>query len=205
MDAKTKTKWEEKREASYAVLVRAAMRRFHERGYGPTTVSDIVAGTGYTGGAFYFHFDNKADCFWHVIRHREEMLGSWWEAALDGVNPESATLEQVLARAFAHFAEALEGFTEGVLVMADFHSQHRGEPEAMARLSEVYGHWRLQLERFVAALAEGGWIDRNRDPILLATQMFAFGEGMTVHARIYSLDEETVQPALIDGLVRILR
>jgi AcrR family transcriptional regulator len=201
----TKTKWQTKREASYAALVRAAMRRFHERGYAATTVNDIVEGTGYTAGAFYFHFDNKADCFWHVIRHREELLGSWWEGALDGVDPNSASLEQVLARAFSHFAEALDGLTEGVLVMADFHAQHRADPEAMAGLAEVYGRWRLQLERFVAALAAGGWIDRDRDPVVLATQMFAFGEGMTVHARIYSLDEETVRPAVIDGLVRILR
>jgi AcrR family transcriptional regulator len=205
MDAKPKTKWEAKREASYAALVRSAMQRFHERGYAATTVNDIVEGTGYTAGAFYFHFDNKADCFWHVIDHRERLLGDWWEVALNDVDPSSASLEQVLARAFAHFAEALEGFTGGVLVMADFHAQHRAEPEAMARLAEVYGRWRLQLERFVAALAEGGWIDRDRDPVLLATQMFAFGEGMTVHTRIYSLDEEIVQAALIDGLVRILR
>jgi AcrR family transcriptional regulator len=201
----TKTKWQQKREASHAALVDSAMHRFHERGYAATRVEDIVAGTGYTAGAFYFHFDNKADCFWHVIRYREELLGSWWEGALDGVDPNSASLEQVLARAFAHFAEALDGLTEGVLVMAGFHAQHRAEPEAMARLAEVYGRWRLQLERFVAALAEGGWIDPGRDPVVLATQMFAFGEGMTVHARIYSLDEETVQAALIDGLVRLLR
>ncbi|HEX3737923.1 MAG TPA: TetR family transcriptional regulator [Solirubrobacterales bacterium] len=53
----TKTKWQQKREASHAALVDSAMHRFHEQGYAATRVEDIVAGTGYSSGAFYFHFN----------------------------------------------------------------------------------------------------------------------------------------------------
>src|SRR6266511_2842242 len=73
------------------------MHRFHERGYAATTVSDIVEGTGYSPGAFYFHFDNKADCFWHAVAYREGLRGPWWELVLEGLDPASAGLEAVLA------------------------------------------------------------------------------------------------------------
>jgi len=61
-----RTKWDHKRDASYNALVRSATHRFQAKGYAATTVADIVAGTGYTPGAFYHLFANKADCFWHV-------------------------------------------------------------------------------------------------------------------------------------------
>ncbi len=201
----SKTKWQAKREASYAALVHAAMRRFHERGYAATTVADIVAGTGYSAGAFYFHFQNKADCFWHVVAYRQAQRGRWWDAVLDQRDAETSSLEDVLGAAFAHFAEVEEGAGDWVLVMVDFHAQHRDDPDTQARLTEVYARWHDELVQFVAALDQRGWIPPGRDHARLATQLFAYAEGLTTHHRLYQLDDATVQAALLDGLARILR
>ena len=92
--AKTRTKWDVKREASRAALLDAAMRSFAERGYAATTVADIAGPAGHTSGAFYFHFKDKAECFWAVVEAREELRGEWWEEALEGLDPESASLER---------------------------------------------------------------------------------------------------------------
>ena len=109
MAAKTRTKWDVKREASRAALLDAAMRSFAERGYAATTVADIVGAAGHTSGAFYFHFKDKAECFWAVVEHREGLRGEWWGEVLEGLDPQSAGLEQVLGRAFAHFEASLGG------------------------------------------------------------------------------------------------
>jgi AcrR family transcriptional regulator len=202
--AKTRTKFDVKREASRAALLDAAMRSFAERGYAATTVADIAGPAGHTSGAFYFHFKDKAECFWAVVERREELRGAWWEEALEGLDPQSASLEEVLARAFAHFEASLEGVSGWVLVMVDFHQQHRGDGEVGDRLAAVYRRWHAELAQFVSALAAGGWIEAGRDPDALATQAFAFAEGMFVHQRLYGLDPEAAQEAITEGLVRLL-
>jgi TetR/AcrR family transcriptional repressor of nem operon len=196
-----RTKWDVKREASHEALVDSAMRRFHELGYAATRVEDIVAGTGYSSGAFYFHFPNKTECFWHVVERREQLRGDW-SGLLDGLEPATTSLEEVLARVFAYFAEALDGLNGWILVMVDFHQQHRDDPVVQARLAEIYARWHGELDRFVGALQSAGWVAADRDPALLATQLFAAAEGMTAHASLYGAP---AQDALIDMLVRILR
>lgn len=202
----TRTKWDAKLEASYAALVESAMRSFHEKGYAGTSVADIVTGAGYTPGAFYHHFTNKADCFWHVVAYREKLRGDWSTLASE-TDPSAVTLEVLLERVFAHFAKSLGGFTEWVLVMVDFHQQHRDDPEALARLAEIYGRWRDDVRRFIDALAARHWIEPPRDPGMLAQQVFALTEGLIVHTALYVRAENAarVQRTLIDGLARLLR
>jgi AcrR family transcriptional regulator len=199
-----KTKWQVKREASYEALVESAMRRFHDLGYAATRVEDIVEGTGYTGGAFYFHFKSKADCFWHVIEHRERRRGDWASAVTRGLDPATTSLEQVLARVFARFAEAEQGVSAWVLVMVDFFQQHREDAEVHDRITEIYAGWHANIARFVSALQQGGWVPAGADPELLATELFAYVEGLTTHARLYQLPAKTQDAALIGGLVSLL-
>jgi AcrR family transcriptional regulator len=196
-----KTKWQVKREASLDALVRSAMRRFREDGYAATRVEDIVEGTGYTSGAYYFHFKNKADCFWQVVAHRERLRGDWPTELIDGLDPATTSLEQVLDHVFAHFAAVEDGASGWVLVMVDFHQQHRHDPDAQTRLADTYKRWHQGIARFITALQHGGWVDPDRNPDLLATQVFAYTEGTIAHTSLYRLD----QPGLIDGLVRLLR
>jgi TetR/AcrR family transcriptional repressor of nem operon len=200
-----KTKWQVKRETSYEALVDSAMRRFHDLGYAATRVEDIVEGTGYTGGAFYFHFKSKADCFWHVIEHRQRRRGDWASTVTRGLDPATTSLEEVLARVFARFAEAEQGISVWVLVMVDFFQQHRDDPEAHARLTAVYERWHAEIEQFVVALQRDHWVATERDAHTLTTQLLAATEGLTAHARMYALDPATVQRALIDMLVRLLK
>jgi AcrR family transcriptional regulator len=202
MQADRKTKWQLKREASYEALVEAAARRFHDHGYAVTRVEDIVSDAGYTSGAFYFHFANKAECFWHVIDARERQRGDWTRL-LDGLDPAAVGLADVLARVFSSFAETLQGLNDWILVMVDFRQQHRDDPEVGLRLREIYARWHDELARFVVALGRGGWIPAETDAALVATEAFAFAEGLTTHVRLYDIDEVTARKALIGGLVRL--
>jgi AcrR family transcriptional regulator len=200
-----RTKWEIKREASRRALVDAAMRTFHERGYAATTVADIVAGTDYTSGAFYFHFKDKAECFWAVIEQREALRGAWWDAVPEAMDPAEDSLEELLEAVLSYFSEGTSGIGDWVLAMVGFYNQHRDDPDTAQRLAEVYGRWHTELAQFVARLAADGWIAGDRDPATVASEVFAFREGLTTHSRLYGLGPETVRAALIDGLARLLR
>lgn len=198
-----KSKWQVKREASYETLVQSAMRQFHDRGYAVTRVEDIVAGTGYTSGAFYFHFKNKADCFWHAIEYRQQRRGDW-SRITDGLDPATTPLPELLHRLFGRFDAAVEGRFNWALVMVEFRNQHRDEPATLERLRTVYAVWHADIARFVVALQNGGWISADRDVDQVTTQLFAATEGVRTHAAVYSLESAAVESALVDLLTRIL-
>jgi AcrR family transcriptional regulator len=191
-----------KREASYETLVRSAMRRFYEKGYTATRVEDIVAGTGYTSGAFYFHFKNKSDCFWHVVDYRQHS-GRGWNAFWDGLDPSRMSLEEIVRYAQAGLTpdEGLSGWT---LVMAEHFQQHRDDPEIVERFAKLCEGWIQAQTEFVIQLQQRGWVDRSRNPETLAIQLLSFVEGLAVHGIVYSLDQQTIRQAQIDGAVRLL-
>ncbi|MBB4664967.1 TetR/AcrR family transcriptional regulator [Conexibacter arvalis] len=202
-EGSTKTKWQVKREASREALVNAAMRRFVEQGYARIRVEDIVEGTGYTKGAFYFHFANKLECFWAVIAHLDERRGDWVAGMAEALEPET-TLEEALTRVFAGFEESNGGVASWVLVMIDFLQQHRDDAEVRARLGAVYANWHGQIARGVAALQAADLVTTARDADLLATEVYAYVQGLTAHTHLYGLEPERVQAALVDGLVALL-
>lgn len=199
----TKTKWQIKREASREALVDAAMRQFVEHGYARVRVEDIVADTGYTKGAFYFHFANKLECFWAVTAYLDERRGDWIAGMSADLGPE-ARLDEVLTAVFAGFEESSHGVGSWVLVMIDFLQQHRDDDAVRTRLGALYANWHGQIAEGVAALQEAGLVTAARDADLLATEAYAYVQGLTAHTHLYGLAPDRVQSALIDGLVALL-
>src|SRR3954469_14886217 len=61
-----------KGEATRAFLLRTAARLFAERGYTGTALSDLIAASGLTKGAFYFYFESKAALALGVLRDQQE-------------------------------------------------------------------------------------------------------------------------------------
>ena len=198
----TKSKWQEKREASLDALVSSAMRAFNERGYAATRVADIVEGTGYTSGSFYFHFKDKRECFWHVVAYRERRRGDWSSFVTD-LDPKTTGLDAVVRRGVAILAES-EDAPNWPLVMVDFFQQHRDDAEVAERLEAVYARWHEELERFIRRLQAGGWVDARLNATQLTTEVFALAHGLTIHAALYRIAPESGQGAYIDGIVRLL-
>jgi AcrR family transcriptional regulator len=191
-------------DASREAIVDAAMRQFAAHGFAATRVEDIVEAAGYTRGAFYFHFANKLDCFWAVVERREELRGDWVGEVVSELDPDAIALPDLLRRVFAHFARAERGVGDWVLVMVDFFQQHAGDSEVQRQLPRIYRGWHRKLVRFVVALQEGGWVPADRDAKLLATQIFAYTEGLTVHRRLYGLPAGALETALVGGLSVLL-
>jgi AcrR family transcriptional regulator len=188
-----------RREASYRALLDSAMESFADRGYAATTLEDIVGPTPYTTGAFYYHFANKAECFWHVIEHRERLREQWQGFPAD-FDPANATLAEMIDRALGDLAADMRGRTAWVLVMVDFFQQHRNDPEMRPRFAAIYERWIAELARFVVILQAGGWVDPDRDPNVLATKALAYHEGLAAHANLYGIDPDTFEATVKEGL-----
>src|SRR3954453_18370721 len=61
-----------KGEATRAFLLRTAARLFAERGYTGTALSDLIAASGLTKGAFYFYFPSKVALALAVLRDQQD-------------------------------------------------------------------------------------------------------------------------------------
>ena len=68
-------------EATRKKLIEIAFRAFSTRGYAGTATEDIVKTAGVTRGALYHHFKNKADLFFGVFCHAQQLLGERIETA----------------------------------------------------------------------------------------------------------------------------
>jgi AcrR family transcriptional regulator len=201
--AEPKTKWQRKRESSYGALVTAAMHCFHDRGYAATRVEDIAEAAGYTSGAFYFHFANKKECFFHVLELREKLRGEWW-TRVEAHSPGDTELLAVLTEVFAHFDDVLEHTPAWTLVVVDFFQQHRADADAIARLHASYGRWQAEAAKLIRVLQAGGWIDAERDATDLGSSVVAYVEGLTIHRMIFDIDRDTYQRILATGLLALL-
>jgi AcrR family transcriptional regulator len=72
-------------ESRRARLVKAADSVLRAKGYGETTIEDIVSEAGVAKGTFYLYFNNKQELFLEVLRMAVQDLEEHLEEALDGV------------------------------------------------------------------------------------------------------------------------
>ena len=83
-----------KGEATRAFLLKTAARVFAERGYAGTGLSDLIAASGLTKGAFYFYFPSKSALALAVLRDQQER---WLRAVSDRVLAAGRAIEQFRA------------------------------------------------------------------------------------------------------------
>ncbi len=74
-------------ESRRARLVKAADKVLRAKGYGETTIENIVSEAGVAKGTFYLYFNNKQELFLEVLRTAVRALEEHLEEALEGVAP----------------------------------------------------------------------------------------------------------------------
>ncbi len=92
-EARTKPRWERRKDARPQELLAAALDLFVERGYAATRLDEVAARAGVSKGTLYLYFDNKEELFKAVVR--ENMV------------PQLADAEELIARYEGHTSELL--------------------------------------------------------------------------------------------------
>jgi AcrR family transcriptional regulator len=94
-------------------LIAAALAEFAERGLDAPSLDAICARAGYTRGAFYVHFRDRADLMVAVVEHA---LGSFLDAVL-ARGDEAHDLEHTIDRFADAVARTLAGASGGATVL----------------------------------------------------------------------------------------
>jgi AcrR family transcriptional regulator len=191
------TKFAARRKATRAALVRLGLERFPLKGYSGTTIEDIIRGSDYTRGAFYFHFSGKEEFLLAVLEYRAELRDEWWLTVRD---PSLDTTRSAVAATLAHL-DTLDDGGAWLLLIADFFQATVGDEQYVARLRALYDTWIRELTLFVEELQARGFARTDAPAAQIASQVFATAEGHTIHHALYGLPAAGV----VDALARVLR
>ena len=168
----------------------AAMQLFWRKGYGATSVRDLLDGMGIGRGSFYDTFGDKHALFLAALDRFEEARTGWVDEALEGSGLDG--IEEVFRRS----VEGLIGFEprRGCLLANSAVELAPYDPEVAAKISRYVRHTE---EAFTGALvrAQGaGEIPADKDPKALSRFLVSNLHGLRVLARAGS-DRRTLEDA----------
>lgn len=192
------SKFDLRREATRAELIKLGVNRIPELGYASATIEDIVRDSGRTRGAFYFHFESKEDFFEAILLERASHRGNWWLLA---DRPDLASIEEALRLVFAKFEEVDAGGERWALLTAEYAKSVQTDAERISRLRNIYDGWLGEIQQFIEILRKRGLARSDLDARTLAAEMFAIAEGHYLHHEVYGAEPAS----LIDALTRVLR
>jgi AcrR family transcriptional regulator len=177
-------------------LVLAAMRLFAEKGYGSTSVADILREAGANSGSLYHAFPTKQDLLLEVLRWYREGIGPMLLApAWDGVDDPIERVFALLAayRRMLVSTDCLYGCPIGSLAL----ELHEPDPSVRELLAANFDGWVAAIKECLAEAA--GRLPKGTDTTRLARFVLTTMEGGVMQSRTHR------SPAAFDAGVESLR
>lgn len=119
-------KREQNKQANREMILGAALKAFHERGYDGVTIRDVIRETSLAAGTFYNYFPDKESLFQALLAERIPELTARLRQIRRGAN----TLEQFLIETYTAIFEEIGDNPDFYAMM------FRNEPVIRARYSE---------------------------------------------------------------------
>jgi AcrR family transcriptional regulator len=163
-------------------LVFTALKLFSEKGYGSTSVSDILKEAGANSGSLYHAFPTKQDLLAAVLRAYRDGLGPMllapaWEAVEDPIERIFALLARY--RLGLELTECLYGCPIGSLAL----ELHEPDPPIRELLAENFEAWVAAIEGCLDAA--GDRLPRDIDRRALSQLVLTVMEGGVMQARTH--------------------
>lgn len=162
-----------------------AMKLFQHKGFGSTTLSDILDATGLKKGALYFHFASKEEIALLALdRARTELLG-FLDTTLVGPTPTACLENYFTALLEWHRTLRFAGgciFGNAALEMADSNEQFA------SFVRSVFDEWIARIRAIVEAGQAEGLIRGDLAAEDMAQHMVSATEGAIMLARLRKSD-----------------
>jgi AcrR family transcriptional regulator len=177
-------------------LLDAGARVFAGEGFFRATVEDIAEAAGYTRGAFYAHFVDKADLLLTLLEERDRAGLDDLEARL-AAQPDEAQIDATTS----WFGERFTMPSALDQAVAEFGSGGIANPEHAARMRRWIGTARQRVTTMVADGFSRAGEDVPGDPERFATMLVALVNGF---AMLQRLDPESATAELFGDAVTYL-
>jgi AcrR family transcriptional regulator len=173
-------------------LLERARLVFEAKGFNAATIEEIVEGAGYTRGAFYAHFKDKADIFWELAEQEDQAAFDEMAAEVD-----AASVDDKMTVVQAWFDRMMGGRPLS-RAYGELLPQAGTTPEGRARMARLFAIDRAAGAKLLASTAEVLGVTIPIPIEHLAALALAVGTGL---AHQHEVDPEAVPTALFaDGL-----
>jgi AcrR family transcriptional regulator len=165
-----------------ARIVKAAMELFWEKGYGSTSIADILSRSQVNSGSLYYCFPGKQDLLVAVLESYRDaiwpmLLEPAWEGVADPIERVFALLAKY--RELIVMTECGYGCPIGSLAL----ELHEPDPVVRERIAENFDAWTSAIRGCLEAAGDrlAGSLDRQAAAEFVLTVM----EGAVMQARTY--------------------
>ena len=178
-------------------VVDQAMAVFWERGYGKTSIGDLVTATGLKPGSLYAAFGSKKGIYLEVL---EEYHRGFVVRIRDLARSGSAKMPAIRGLLQTIADDAVSGRDRrGCLSVNALLEMSTHDPDVAARLDTHNAGVRLAFADLFSAAQERGEIPEARDPMSLAAFLVSNIWGMRVMCKARA--DRSAMAAVIDGVM----
>jgi TetR/AcrR family transcriptional repressor of nem operon len=182
-------------------LLETALALIWQSNYSVVGVNEICKQAGVTKGAFYHHFESKANLFCEATAYYWQVIKQDLDAIFSPINTPLEQLENLIRFLFKSKLsdERVKGcpfFNAGAQIGTD----DEKVIDALQHLSQTAITYNLAL---IKALDAGGYLERSGDMQQQARLMYHYIHGVMSYAYVQP-DVETIRKDLPEGLYRLL-
>lgn len=175
----------EAKQQTRAALLHAAAGLFADVGYNAATVEGIVDAAGFTRGAFYAHFADKADCFTTLLAENQRRA---MRRVADRV---AAVDDGDKIAVIQRWYDGLDDERPWSLAYAEFWPQAVRDDRLRARLADIHRETHAAISSMLADYCDAAGIDLPIPVAELASMVLAVGDGIATQR---SLDPGALPP-----------
>ena len=179
-------------------LLAQATRLIQKKGFGATSVSELLSAAGVQKGSMYFHFAGKHELGLGVLERARDQLIDFLRTALEGETPELRLhhfFDSVLA------AHRQAGFVGGCLWGNTALEMSDTDAEYAAFVARVFDEWITMIEHVIADGQTAGRFRADVPAHSLARHVIAAIEGGIMQSRLKK-DEAPLRSCL--GSLKVL-
>ena len=158
---------------------------FRTKGFGATSIKDLLEATGVTKGSLYFHFPGKDDLALEYLRQEGERFMAFIEAGLEG---DSAIdkIDHFLHKALAYHRGT--GFVGGCLFGNTALETSDTSPAFAELTAEIFAQWKRKLAAVIAQAQADGSIHLEHKAEDVAEFIIAVLEGGIMQSRLHKTE-----------------
>lgn len=177
-----------------------ATRLFHARGFGGTSLNDLLAAAGIKKGSLYFHFPSKRDLALSVLERARSQFMEFLDESLRGPTPEDR-LHRFLDSALAIHERM--GFVGGCLWGNTALEMSDSDEEFVGFVARVFDEWTQRIEAVIADGQAAGQFRADMPARQLASHAVAAIEGGIMQSRLRK--DKTPMVGCIEAIKMLLR